>query len=53
LFNKPDLGRFLEIKTRTWSRKDAKRKAKMTSELLALLNVEEKAIITDDYIELV
>ena len=52
-FDKPDLGNFLEIKTRTWSLEDAKRKAKMTSELLALLNVEEQATITDDYIELV
>ncbi|MBC8335738.1 MAG: amidohydrolase family protein [Anaerolineales bacterium] len=52
-FDKPDLGDFLEIKTRTWSRRDAELKAKMTSELLALLNVEEKVTITKDYIELI
>ena len=52
-FDKPDLGNFLEIKARTWSQRDAKRKAEMTSELLALLNVEEQATIKDDYIELV
>ena len=52
-FDKPDLGNFLEIKARTWSQRDAKRKAEMTSELLALLNVEEQATIKEDYIELV
>ena len=52
-FDKPDLGDFLEIKTRTWSRRDAELKAKMTSELLALLDVEEKVTITKDYIELI
>ena len=52
-FDEPDLGNFIEIKARTWSHKDARRKAEMTSELLSLLNVEEQATITDDYIELV
>ena len=51
-FEKPDLGNFLEIKTRTWSQKDAKRKAKMTSQLLDLLNLSTEETITDDYIEL-
>ena len=52
-FDKPDMGDFLEIKTRTWSLEDAKRKAKMASDLLALLNVKEQQTITDDYIELI
>ena len=52
-FDKPDLGNFLEIKTRTWSRKDAKKKAKLTTKLLEKLNFGENATITDDYIELV
>jgi len=52
-FDKPDLGDFLEIKTRTWSRRDAEVKAKMTSELLTLLHVEEEVTITKDYIELI
>ncbi len=51
-FDKPDLGNFLEIKTRTWSHTDAKRKAKMTSQLLELLNLDAQETITDDYIEL-
>jgi 5-methylthioadenosine/S-adenosylhomocysteine deaminase len=51
-FVKPNLGYFLEVKTRTWSQKDAKRKAKMTSQLLDLLNINTQKTITDDYIEL-
>ncbi|MBT3336321.1 MAG: amidohydrolase [Anaerolineae bacterium] len=52
-FDKPDLGNFLEIKTRTWSRRDAKRKAEQASELLESLNLGEQKTITDDYIEIV
>ncbi len=52
-FAKPDLGNFLEIKTRTWSREDAKKKAKLATKLLAYLKLGENATITDDYIELV
>ena len=51
-FDKPDLGNFLEIKTRTWSLRDAKKKAKLTSALLEQLNLGEHATIKDDYIEL-
>ena len=52
-FDKPDLGNFVEIKARTWSRSDAKRKAEMTSELLAALGLTAEENITDDYIEIV
>jgi len=51
-FEKPDLGNFVEIKTRTWSRSDAKRKAEMASELLAALQLDAAKNITDDYIEI-
>ena len=51
-FNKPDLGNFVEIKARTWSRSDAKRKAEMASELLAALGLSAEENITDDYIEI-
>ncbi len=51
-FDKPDLGNFLEVKARTWSHKDAKRKAEMTSELLEALNLKTEAPIKDDYIAL-
>jgi 5-methylthioadenosine/S-adenosylhomocysteine deaminase len=51
-FDQPDLGTFVEIKTRTWSRSDAKRKAEMASELLAALQLDAAKNITDDYIEI-
>ncbi len=51
-FDKPDLGNFIEIKTRTWSRKDAKRKAEQASELLEALKLGEQKTISDDYIEI-
>jgi len=48
---KPDLGCFLEIKSRTWSRKDAIRKAEMAHELLTLLGAAGGETMTKDYIE--
>lgn len=51
-FDKPDLGNFVEIKTRTWSRNDAKRKAEMASELLAAINLAGEENITVDYVEI-
>jgi 5-methylthioadenosine/S-adenosylhomocysteine deaminase len=50
---RPDLGAFLEIKSRTWSRKDAGRKARLTAELLTLLGASGGEHITHDYVELV
>jgi 5-methylthioadenosine/S-adenosylhomocysteine deaminase len=49
----PAIGRFLEIKSRTWSRKDARGKSKLVSELLALFGVSESKMVTEDYIEIV
>jgi 5-methylthioadenosine/S-adenosylhomocysteine deaminase len=49
----PELGYFLEIKSRTWSRKDAEHKAQLTSELLALLGAMEGEPVTEDYIDIV
>jgi len=49
---RPDLGCFLEIKSRTWSRKDAERKARLTAELLKLLGASGGEHITRDYVEL-
>lgn len=46
---RPDMGQFLEIKSRTWSRKDAQQKARLSVELLALLGVTEGEHITSDY----
>ncbi|GAB4494910.1 MAG: amidohydrolase family protein [Anaerolineales bacterium] len=49
---RPDMGHFLEIKSRTWSRKDAQQKAKLSVELLSLLGVTEGEHITSDYVAL-
>jgi len=49
---RPDLGQFIEIKSRTWSRKDAERKAQLTAELLAILGAAKGEHITSDYIGL-
>jgi 5-methylthioadenosine/S-adenosylhomocysteine deaminase len=49
----PPLGHFLEIKSRTWSRKDADNKAQLLGELLELFGVAQEAVVTKDYIEIV
>ncbi len=47
----PPMGHFLEIKSRTWSRKDAELKAKLADELLDLLGVADAKVETQDLIE--
>lgn len=49
----PPLGYYLEIKSRTWSRKDAERKAQLAVQLLRLLGGTPQAAIRQDYVELV
>jgi 5-methylthioadenosine/S-adenosylhomocysteine deaminase len=49
----PALGYFIEIKGRTWSRKDADNKAHLLSELLELLGAGSSETVTDDYIDMV
>jgi 5-methylthioadenosine/S-adenosylhomocysteine deaminase len=49
----PALGKFLEIKTRTWSRKDAQHKAALAKELIDLLGASAEQTITNDYIDMV
>ncbi|HEY3310150.1 MAG TPA: amidohydrolase family protein [Anaerolineales bacterium] len=49
---RPDLGYFLEIKSRTWSRKDAERKAKLTADLVGYLGAADGQHITSDYFAL-
>ena len=44
--------RYLEIKTRTWSRSDAERKAALISELLLLFGVDLETVEPKDYHEL-
>jgi 5-methylthioadenosine/S-adenosylhomocysteine deaminase len=48
----PDMRHFLEIKSRTWSRKDADLKAGLVKELLNLLGVGNAEVVTQDYIEI-
>jgi 5-methylthioadenosine/S-adenosylhomocysteine deaminase len=44
-------GWYAEIKSRTWSSRDAVRKAKLISELLALFDVEAEDLIRKDYVD--
>ena len=46
---RPDLGFFLEIKSRTWSRKDAEGKAQLAAELVNLLGGASTVHMTSDY----
>jgi 5-methylthioadenosine/S-adenosylhomocysteine deaminase len=50
---KPALGYFLEIKSRTWSRVDAERKADLANELIGLLDASGGETMLEDYIEVV
>jgi 5-methylthioadenosine/S-adenosylhomocysteine deaminase len=51
--SEPQLGHFLEVKSRTWSRKDADAKAHLLSELLSLLGADGGETVTKDYIDIV
>jgi 5-methylthioadenosine/S-adenosylhomocysteine deaminase len=46
-------GFFLEIKSRTWSRRDAERKAELIGQLLGELGVQERDVVTQEYPDLV
>jgi len=48
----PELGYYLEIKSRTWSRRDAEEKAKYSSELILLLGGSLENTISHDYVEI-
>jgi 5-methylthioadenosine/S-adenosylhomocysteine deaminase len=48
----PSLGYFLEIKSRTWSRRDADHKAGVVTELLKFLCASPENIIDQDYLEM-
>lgn len=49
---KPNLGSFLEIKSRTWSRKDAEEKSKLVLDLLRLLGLDPLNAMSNDYFEM-
>ena len=45
-------GWFIEIKSRTWSRRDAEDKAGVISELIALFGANPDDTISDGYVQL-
>jgi 5-methylthioadenosine/S-adenosylhomocysteine deaminase len=49
----PPLGHFLEVKSRTWSRKDAEHKALIARELIRSLGISKEVSLSQDYIEIV
>lgn len=49
----PDLGYFLEVKSRTWSKRDAEHKAELGTQLLQFLGSSSDETVTQDYIEIV
>lgn len=50
--DQPQLGYFLEIKSRTWSRRDAEHKAQVVVDLLDFLGASAAERVTQDYLEL-
>lgn len=52
LLNPASDGWFIEIKSRTWSRRDAEDKASVITELLALFGTRPDDTISDGYVEL-
>lgn len=51
-FNMPKLGSFLEVKSRTWSKQDAEKKAHLAEDLLKTLGASLEDLISKDYIEM-
>lgn len=51
--DQPDLGYFLEVKSRTWSRRDAEHKAYVAADLIRSLGGSPQEAMTQDYVELV
>lgn len=49
---KPALGYYLEIKSRTWSRKDAEEKSRTVVELLTVLGLNPDSSTSTDYFEM-
>lgn len=50
---KPGLGNFVEAKSRTWSRQDARIKTTLIEDLLSYLRLQPSKAVTDDYIHMV
>lgn len=50
---KPELGKFLEIKSRTWSREDADYKTSLIHDLFEQLGIHTEQFVTEDYLQMV
>ena len=50
---RPALGYYLEIKSRTWSRQDAKDKSRLAVELIELLNATTEEATSEDYLDMI
>ena len=48
----PDLGYFIEAKSRTWSRRDAEHKAELARELIACLGAAPADAVAEDYVQI-
>ena len=51
--DEPDLGTFLEVKSRTWSLEDAEKKAHVAEDLVKLLGSHPKYAETLDYVQII
>jgi 5-methylthioadenosine/S-adenosylhomocysteine deaminase len=51
--DQPNIGTFLEIKSRTWSLKDAEHKAELIETLIQTLGLVSDEIVTEDYLTFV
>ena len=51
--DEPQLGHFLEVKSRTWSRRDAEHKALVARDLMKFLSDSSQNTLTQDYVEIV
>ncbi|MGM0601236.1 MAG: amidohydrolase family protein [Candidatus Rifleibacteriota bacterium] len=49
----PELGKFVEIKSKTWSRLDADQKTKLAGNLLEFLGLSASKAVSDDYHRLI
>jgi 5-methylthioadenosine/S-adenosylhomocysteine deaminase len=49
----PPLGHYLEVKSRTWSRRDAEHKASVAQDFMNYLGAPAEKTLTQDYIEII
>ncbi len=52
LNGQPEPGPYLEIKSRTWGRRDADERARLIGELLALCGIDDGRLVKQEYIEI-